>query len=114
VRSSRTSSKPDHFDLTSQVPPDRHHDRLSANPAPFDDAADGRADPACQGIDGLLFLGLEPLAQRFGGAAPYQAAHVCYHAFRCSAEDAVPRVRGAISALSVQLYAASSAQNRGR
>ena len=39
-------------------------------------AADGRmTDPACQGIDRLLFLGLEPLAQRFVGAVPHGAAH---------------------------------------
>jgi hypothetical protein len=60
------------------VPPDRDHDRLGTDPAPLDDPADSEvANPARQGIDRLLFLSLEPLAQRFFGAVPHQGAHGC-------------------------------------
>lgn len=59
-------AEPDHFGLVGQQLLDRHYDRLGADPAPTDDATDGGvADPSCQRVDGLLFLGLEPLAQRF-------------------------------------------------
>jgi hypothetical protein len=45
-------------------------------PRDVQDAADSRvADPAGQGIDGLLFLGPEPLAQRVVGTVPLRAAH---------------------------------------
>jgi len=71
-------AEPDHLDLAGQHPSDRHHDRLSADPAPLNHAAHGRmTDPPRHRVDGMLLLSLEPLTQRRFAAPLLLATHPC-------------------------------------